>query len=565
MDRSQSDLDNFEHIADEGEAVRWNVARGAKSSSTKVPRAHARPVEPSTSGQPNNLKTAQPNSQRKTMRSSWTKRVQSARGRLNGKFSQVDFAPNLAEEIGSRRWFRGAGTMVALAAISIAFWPEFAPLEAATIAQIDNQAHDEFRSQMIMPLALGGDTGRRMAATDTVKLLRAAPERPQLQLLATYGEGDTLTSMLRRSGLAAAQAGQAEDLIGRSFPLTEIAPGTQFAITLGRREQADQPRPLDNLSFRARFDLEMSLNRSDGQLSVEKQVIRVDDTPLRIRGQVGGSLYRSARAAGAPASAIQAYLKAMGDHMDLGSIASSDTFDMILSYRRAETGERQAGKLLFAGVDRGEQTKAQLMRWGDKQEFFDASGTGEQRSGLIAPVPGSMSSRYGMRRHPILGYKRMHAGLDFRGRHGTPIVAVTDGTVTGAGRMGGCGIAVRLKHGGGLSTRYCHMSRMAVSRGQSVRRGQVIGYVGSTGLSTGPHLHYEMYRGGRHVDPASVKYVTRQQLSRAELARFRSNLSRLKQVAPGAALTEIEPQVKEAPKPLREIDRLNQNQVTRID
>ena len=205
------------------------------------------------------------------------------------------------------------------------------------------------------------------------------------------------------------------------------------------------------------------------------------------------------------------------------------------------------------------------MRFGDKDEFFDASGTGEQRSGLIAPVPGSMSSRYGMRRHPILGYKRMHAGLDFRGRHGTPIVAVTDGTVSGAGRMGGCGIAVRLNHAGGLSTRYCHMSRMAVSRGQRVRRGQVIGYIGSTGLSTGPHLHYEMYRGNRHVDPASVKYVTRQQLTRAQLAQFRENLARLKRVAPGEALAELAPQTDEAPKPMREIDRLNQNQVQRVD
>ncbi|MXO86818.1 peptidoglycan DD-metalloendopeptidase family protein [Altererythrobacter aurantiacus] len=455
--------------------------------------------------------------------------------------------------------------MVALIAVSVALWPEFAPLEAATIAELDEETHDEFRSQMIMPLALGGDTGRRMAATDAVRLLRAAPERPQLQLLATYGQGDSLTSMLRRSGLEPFQAAEVEAMIGRAFPLEDIEPGTQFAITLGRRPAADEPRPLDNLSFRARFDLEMALNRTDGQLAVEKQVIRVDDTPLRIRGEVGGSLYRSARAAGAPASAIQAYLKAMGDHMDLGSIGSSDTFDMILSYRRAETGERQAGKLLFAGIERGGQAKAQLMRFGDKDEFFDASGTGEQRSGLIAPVPGSMSSRYGMRRHPILGYKRMHAGLDFRGRHGTPIVAVTDGTVSGAGRMGGCGIAVRLNHAGGLSTRYCHMSRMAVSRGQRVRRGQVIGYIGSTGLSTGPHLHYEMYRGNRHVDPASVKYVTRQQLTRAQLAQFRENLARLKRVAPGEALAELAPQTDEAPKPMREIDRLNQNQVQRVD
>jgi murein DD-endopeptidase MepM/ murein hydrolase activator NlpD len=171
-----------------------------------------------------------------------------------------------------------------------------------------------------------------------------------------------------------------------------------------------------------------------------------------------------------------------------------------------------------------------------------------------------MSSRYGMRRHPILGYRRMHSGVDFRAGHGTPIVAVTDGQVQAAGRMGGCGNAVRLSHGGGLSTRYCHMSRMAVRAGQSVRRGQVIGYVGSTGLSTGAHLHYEMYRGGRAVDPASVQFVTRAQLSGEELRRFRAALGAIKSVAAGAALTDLAPTATEtaSEEPLREIDKLEQ-------
>ena len=123
--------------------------------------------------------------------------------------------------------------------------------------------------------------------------------------------------------------------------------------------------------------------------------------------------------------------------------------------------------------------------------------------------------------------------------------------------MGGCGNAVRLSHGGGLSTRYCHMSRMAVRRGQNVRRGQVIGYVGSTGLSTGPHLHYEMYRNGRAVNPASVRYVTRAQLSGAELKQFRSALLRLKQVEPGAALVDLVPQPTEVEEPKREIEKIN--------
>ena len=162
-----------------------------------------------------------------------------------------------------------------------------------------------------------------------------------------------------------------------------------------------------------------------------------------------------------------------------------------------------------------------------------------------------------MRRHPILGYRRMHAGLDFKARHGTPIVAVTDGRVLSAGRAGGCGNAVKLRHGGGIDTRYCHMSRIAVPRGASVKRGQVIGYVGSTGLSTGPHLHYEMYRGGRAINPAGVKFVTRAQLEGRELMEFRSTLRQLKEVEPGAALVDLEQRASEVEAPKREIEKLD--------
>ena len=222
-------------------------------------------------------------------------------------------------------------------------------------------------------------------------------------------------------------------------------------------------------------------------------------------------------ATGAPASAIQAYLKALGDHEDLDkALQAGDTFDMIVSYRRAATGERQAGKLLYAGLERPDSKPIQLMRWGDDGQFFEASGMGEQRSGLLAPVPGPIGSRYGMRRHPLLRYKRMHAGVDYRARYGTPIVALAHGRVTSAGRAGGCGNAVRIQHEGNLATRACHMSRMAVSRGQYVKRGQVIGYVGSTGLSTGPHLHYEVRVDGVAEKGAGLGVAHRLGHGRAE-------------------------------------------------
>ena len=475
------------------------------------------------------------------------------------RLSSIDLAPDLAENIGSLRWFRGLITMLVLSAVAFAFWPDFSALEARPAMPASKAVQDELRSQMITPLGMGADSGRRMSAATSVIPLDDAPERPEVALVATLARGDSFTRMLERAGVGRSDSRRVAGLIGRTMAVSDIESGTQVDLLLGRRAANGEARPLDRLSFRAKFDLELEVYRDGGgNLALKRNVIRVDDTPLRIRGTVGPSLYRSARAAGAPGKAVQEYLRALDSQLDLErNVRETDEFDMIFSYQRAATGERRVGKLMYAGIDRGGKPKTQLMRWGKAGKFFEASGVGEQRNGLLAPVPGPISSRFGMRRHPILGYRRMHAGLDYRARYGTPIVAPTGGRVTGAGRMGGCGIAVKLDHGGGLATRYCHMSRMAVRSGQSVRRGQVIGYVGSTGMSTGPHLHYEMYRNGRAVNPASVSYVTRSQLSGGDLAEFRAALSRLKKVEPGAALEDLV-QRKEAvsDEPKREIERI---------
>ena len=486
--------------------------------------------------------------------------------RVGTWISGLDLAPDLAENIGSRRWFRGLGTMVALGAVAIAFWPSFSPLEARSAMPAGDEIRDEFRSQMIMPLALGADSGRRMGPTADVIPLENAPERPRIDLIATLAPGDSFASMLRRAGVSATDIGRVSSLIGGAMPLSEIEPGTKIDIVLGRRPEPGVARPLDALKFRARFDLELEIGRNGadtetgigGQLDLSRNVIRVDDTPLRVRGKVGSSLYRSMRASGVPASAVQDYLRAIDDQINLDrEVRATDEFDIVIAYRRAATGERQAGQLLYAGIDRAGEPKTQLLRWGPEGRFYEASGVGEQRRGLVAPVPGSISSSFGMRRHPILGYRRMHSGMDFSARHGTPIVAVTDGRVSSAGRAGGCGIAVRLEHGGGLATRYCHMSRMAVRNGQEVRRGQVIGYVGSTGLSTGPHLHYEMYRNGRAINPASVDFVTRAVLSGTELIDFKRRLIELREIEPGAALQDLEPLPNEVEEPVREIEKID--------
>lgn len=454
-------------------------------------------------------------------------------------FERRALALDLAEDVGSGAWFRGLGMLVGLIVLAIMFWPRFAPLEAAPLVSLDEASQVEFRAQAVRTFAMGAAQGRHFASTDAVTRLAAAPERPEIQLTATIGENDSLPRMLQRAGVGSGDAGQVAAMVASAVPLTDIAPGTRFSITLGARSNASEPRPLTAIGFRPRFDLALSINRKGGGLVLARRPIAVDVTPLRIQGLVGSSLYRSARAAGAPLSAVQDYLRAIDQAIPFDEIAPTDMFDLVVDYKHAADGEGEAGNLLYAGVVRSGQPRAQLLRWGADGSFTslaDLSGSGQTDQGFFgSPVNGHLTSGYGMRRHPILGYVRMHAGVDFAASWGSPIYAVTDGRVQYAGWHGGHGNYVRLDHGGGIATGYGHMSRIGVAPGMAVRRGQIIGYVGSTGLSTGAHLHYEVYRGGQTVDPFSVRMVQRRQaVDPKQLAAFKARLQALLSIRPSA-------------------------------
>ena len=474
-------------------------------------------------------------------------------------FADIDWVPDLGVNIGSPAWFRGLITLTSLCAVAISCLPDFGPIAGHRADPLSGYRADQARSQMIAPLAYGSDTGIRMAATDAVRPLAESPERPSIELVATLGRGDSLRRVLQRAGVASDEAVQVNDLVSGAVSLGDIKPGTKIDIILGRRPAKNQARPLDQLAFRARFDLNLEVLRDGARLKLNRKPILVDDTPLRIKGTVGSSLYRSARAAGAPADAVQKYLQVIATKMSVSrDIRATDEFDIILSYRRAETGEVEVGDLIYAGLERDGKPAAQMLKWqsGGRTNWFEASGVGQSSGELARPTNGRITSGYGMRRHPILRYMRMHSGLDFGGGYGAPIYAVTDGTVTYAGRKGGFGNFVKVQHSGGLASGYAHMSRIAVSNGRRVRKGQILGYIGSTGLSTGPHLHYELYRGGRPINPRSVKFVERAQLGGRELQRFKGELQKLKQVEPGAALGALKSVTVQA-EPEREINRLN--------
>jgi len=458
------------------------------------------------------------------------------------RLATLDWAPDLAEDIGSARWFRGLATLFGLSAAALAFLPDFSALAAPPTMPMDRAAHAEFGRLVIAPPASGSGAGLRPGLTNRVRPVSNVPERAVVQLSVTYAQGDSFDRLLQRAGVGAGEAAQVRDLVAGSIDPAGLPAGTRIDITLGRRPAPGAPRPLDGLSFGARFDLRLGVVRGPAGFVLHPQPIAVSSVPLRIRGTIGAGLYRSARAAGAPIEAIQQYLQVLDQHLSLDTaIEPGDTFDIIVGFKRAATGETRVGELLFAGIERDGRPKAQLLRWGGEGQFFEASGMGTQRSGLIMPVVGRITSSFGLRRHPILGYTRLHGGVDFGAPWGAPIYAVGDATVSFAGWAGGHGNHVKLDHGGGWATGYSHMSRIAVAPGGRVRAGQVIGYVGSTGLSTGPHLHYELYRNGAKVNPMSVRFTVSNQVDARELAAFRARLAALKAVLPGAALAAPTP------------------------
>ena len=226
--------------------------------------------------------------------------------------------------------------------------------------------------------------------------------------------------------------------------------------------------------------------------------------PLRIRGRVGDGLYWSLRAAGASPQVAAGYLAALATEIDVGDVAPNDAFDMVLGPNH---------ELLYVGLNRASEGALQLVRWttDGRSQWIDAANAARPApvtSGMAMPVNGPITSYFGNRYHPILHFTRFHAGVDIGAGWGAPIVAAGDGRVIGAGWGGGYGREVEIAHSGGITSIYGHMSEIVAQPGSFVRAGQLIGFVGSSGLATGPHLHFEVRQGGQPINPLAVRFIS---------------------------------------------------------
>ena len=464
-------------------------------------------------------------------------------GRRRKSWRDINLIVDLADEAMSLRWWRGVATLSLLCAALALIAPNpFEPLPAGLGRRIGAAEAEQFREMAIAPLGSSSGTGGRMAANALVEPLAQAPERPSIDLFARLGAGDNIAALLRRSGASFADASTAARLISEAVP-AGVASGTSFALTLGRRSPSGV-RPIERIAFRAGLDLNLALTAGPEGLQLSTGRIAVDNTPLRIRGRAGDGLYWALRASGVSPQAAGEYLRALATQIDVGSqVGPNDRFDLVIANRRASTGESQEGPLLYAGIDRAGAPSVRLMKWaiGGRTDWVDTNGAGRQVATMAWPVSAPITSGFGIRFHPILHFARMHKGIDFGAHLGTPIVAAADGQVSRAGWAGGYGQQVRLAHSGGMGSSYSHMSRIVVEPGSFVRQGQLLGYVGTSGLSTGAHLHYEVYRNGVAVNPLSVRFASQALLAGEELGRFKARLAQLMAIGNHAALKDDKP------------------------
>jgi len=383
------------------------------------------------------------------------------------------------------------------------------------------------------------------------EVLQPPPSKTVLDIQVEVKSGDTLGGLLSETGISGDDAREAITALRTVFDPRDLRVGQQLSFTLESQTsvrevpglsyeeatQVDEQVRLASLRFTPAVAKEILVARDDDGKIYAKRL----ETPLLqadngAYGVVRSSLYEAAAKRGVPAPVIASLIRLLSYDVDFQrDIHEGDGFEVLYESQVTEDGQIvKTGNVLFAQLMLQDRD-IRVYRFtppGGEPEYFDSKGRSIRKTLLRTPVDGArISSGFGYRRHPILGYSKLHKGMDFAAPSGTPVFAAGDGVIERANRFSSYGNYVRIKHNGTYSTAYAHLSRFArgIKAGTRVRQGQVIAYVGTTGRSTGPHLHYEVLDHNKQVNPAKITSLKADELTGKALVafnKFREELDR---------------------------------------
>lgn len=347
------------------------------------------------------------------------------------------------------------------------------------------------------------------------------------------GKGDTLMELLVRNNVPRSEAHEAIAALSKVYDPRALNVGHEITVFFHKDPSIADPT-FSGLSIEKDIISTVTVNRADdGSFSVDQAEKAVHKDLKAFRGTIDSSLYVSAKAQGVPDAVILDLIKMYSWNVDFQrDIQGGDSFEVLYEEYATEDGEIVPGKgdIIYAQLNLSGRGLP-LFRFEDSTgdvDYFDAEGRSGKRPLMKTPIDGArLSSGFGMRRHPVLGFNKMHKGIDFAAPRGTPIYAAGDGTIVKLGRFSSYGNYIKIRHRTGLETAYAHMNgyKAGLKAGSRVKQGQVIGYVGTTGRSTGPHLHYELLVDGKHSNPNSLKLPTGKALAGKDLKAFKTSVA----------------------------------------
>ncbi|MEM7618090.1 MAG: peptidoglycan DD-metalloendopeptidase family protein [Pseudomonadota bacterium] len=354
-------------------------------------------------------------------------------------------------------------------------------------------------------------------------LLGNISDLPALHREIEIKSGDSLGVVMERQGVSAEESTQIIKAMAEHHDPRKIRAGEKLIINFEKAQ--DDSLVLKEMKYSLDPIKTLVVERAGEGFASSVDEKKVKKIVHAKQAKVDVSLYGSAAKAGIPDPIIAEAIRIYSWNTDFQrDIRSNDVLEVMYESFETEDGHvAKYGDILYARLVTS-QKDVPLYRFAmadGRIDYFQPDGMSIKRTLMRTPIKGArVSSGYGMRRHPILGYNKMHKGVDFAAPTGTPIYAAGDGVIEKSGWVSGYGKYIRVRHNSKLKTAYAHMSKIKVKNGQRVKQGDVIGLVGSTGRSTGPHLHYEVISNGKQVNPRSLKLPTGEELKGKDKSNF---------------------------------------------